>query len=310
MIKIKYFCIIFYTIFITAKAEIKTSIVGKVGNEIITEIDLKNEIKTILILSKNEINQTNIKKAKDVAVKSIVSNLIKLNEIKKYKIESYSELDLENKLISIAKRYETNKEGLESIFLQNNTSIKPLVTRLRTELKWNSLIYSLYSNQLNINTIDIDNDLREKLKETNEIKEYKLSEIVVSLNNSELEITVKKIYELINKEGFESAVKKFSISSTTQDKGNAGWFAEDILSSNYLKEIKTVKKGDVTLPIKNNKTLTVLKVTDIKSTKKNELNVEKMKKNIIDNKKNKKLNLYSRSHLSKLENSILIDINE
>ena len=42
-------------------AQINNSIILKVGNSIVTSLQLKNEINTILILTKREINQKNIK---------------------------------------------------------------------------------------------------------------------------------------------------------------------------------------------------------------------------------------------------------
>ena len=309
MIQIRFF-LFFFIFFSSVNAEIKSSIVGKIGHEIITEIDVKNEIKTLLILSKNEINEVNIRRAKDTAVKSIVNKLIKKNEIKKYKIENYNKLDLERKLQSVAKRFDGNKKLLENIFKQNNTSIEPLIQRFKIEMKWNSLIYSLYQNQLNINAIDIENDLRKKLKETRSVKEYKLSEIVISINSSDLNSDIKKIYDSININGFREAVKKFSTSDTAQFKGEAGWFAEDVLTSDYLEKIKKIKVGEVTEPIKAGDSIVIIKVDDTKITKKEDININKLKEKIIENKKNEKLNLYSRSHLSKLENTTLIDLYE
>ena len=309
MIQIRFF-LFFFIFFSSVNAEIKSSIVGKIGHEIITEIDVKNEIKTLLILSKNEINEANIKRAKNAAVKSIVNKLIKKNEIKKYKIENYNKLDLEKKLQSVAKRFDGNKKLLENIFKQNNTSIEPLIERFKIEMKWNSLIYSLYQNQLNINAIDIENDLRKKLKETRSVKEYKLSEIVISINSSDLNSDIRKIYDSINISGFREAVKKFSISDTAQFKGEAGWFAENVLTFDYLEKIKKIKIGEVTEPIKAGDTIVIIKIDDIKIINKEDININKIKEKIIENKKNEKLNLYSRSHLSKLENTTLIDLYE
>ena len=64
-------CILF--LFSTqAKANIKSSIIAKVGKEIITAFDVENEIKINLILSKKEINQESINQIKGYAVNTIV----------------------------------------------------------------------------------------------------------------------------------------------------------------------------------------------------------------------------------------------
>ena len=77
------------------KSEIQNSIIAKVGNEVITAVDLENEIRTLIFLNGNQVNQELIDKSKDVAIKSLIRQLIKKNEIKKYNIKKYDKRDLE-----------------------------------------------------------------------------------------------------------------------------------------------------------------------------------------------------------------------
>ena len=65
-------------------ASIKEEILITVDNEIITSYDLKNQIRTIIILSNKEVNQDNINQIK----KSATSNLINLS-IKKIEVEKF-----------------------------------------------------------------------------------------------------------------------------------------------------------------------------------------------------------------------------
>ena len=55
-----------------SKSEVTNTIVVKVGNEIITSYDIKNEILTNIILNNNEINQKNIDTFKKIAVKKLI----------------------------------------------------------------------------------------------------------------------------------------------------------------------------------------------------------------------------------------------
>jgi hypothetical protein len=50
-----------------------------------------------------------------------------------------------------------------------------------------------------------------------------------------------------------------------------------------------------------------LKLVDKKNTKLNQENEKKLKNNLVDAKKNELFSLYSRSHLSKLKNTALIE---
>ena len=68
-------------------SEIKEKILVNVDNEIITSYDLKNQIKTIIILSNKEINQNNIDKTKKVALNNLVNLMIKKIEVNKFDIQ-------------------------------------------------------------------------------------------------------------------------------------------------------------------------------------------------------------------------------
>ena len=72
--------IIFFSIYLintNLYSEIKTRIIAKVGDEIITNFDIENKIKTNLYLSGEEINQENVDKIKGSIVKSLVNLKLK-----------------------------------------------------------------------------------------------------------------------------------------------------------------------------------------------------------------------------------------
>lgn len=68
-----------------------------------------------------------------------------------------------------------------------------------------------------------------------------------------------------------------------------------------------MKVGDVTKPIKTQNSILFLKLDDKKISKKKDINLVKLKESIIMQKRNELFNLYSRSHLSKLKNTSIIE---
>ena len=89
MKSILYITIIFSIFFFIEKSLSATSnkILVKVGNKIITNYELKNKILTTLVLSKQNINQTNINKIKKQSIDSLIQKKIKQIELDKYKYE-------------------------------------------------------------------------------------------------------------------------------------------------------------------------------------------------------------------------------
>ena len=208
--------------------------------------------------------------------------------------------------MQISKGLGTNSSGLKKIFKENKINYDVLVEKFKIELLWNTLIYSLYKNQITINSVELENEIKSKLL-NKEDKQYKLSEIEISAKGNSQD-SFNKIYETIKKEGFYQAVKKFSISSSNLDKGNIGWFNENSLSKVYFDQIKKLKKGEVSKPIRTMESFVILKVEDIRLQDNSNLDVDKLKDSIISRKKEEKLNLFSRSHFSKLENSAFIKL--
>ena len=68
-----------------------------------------------------------------------------------------------------------------------------------------------------------------------------------------------------------------------------------------------MKIGDISNPIKRQDSILFLKLNDKRISKVDDIDIEKLKNRIINQKKNELFNLYSRSHLSKLKNTSFID---
>ena len=170
--KLSIFIILFSNFFFySANSELNNKILIKVGNEIITSLDLQNEIITNLVINKQEINQENINQLKDFSVKNLINKKIKLIEIKKYKVKDYNKKDLNDYLLNIASsRFETNIPGLRDIFKKNDIIFDSFSKNFEIELLWNTLIFNMYKSQTNINLVEVENELN-KFKDNKTIEE-------------------------------------------------------------------------------------------------------------------------------------------
>jgi len=285
---------------------LKNSIVAKVGGEIITSLDIQNEIKTILVLGNKNINQKNINETKAIALKSLIRDSIKKIEVEKFKIKEFNQDAFDKYLLSVSKNLDTNKSNLQNYFKQNKISYKKFIKKIQTELMWNSLMYKIYRNQLTINPVEVENEIKQIISKKNNITEYNLSEIEIPITK-DIQKIINQVYDTLNKEGFKNAVKKYSVSTSSINNGKIGWISENTLSKNYLNELKIIKKGGVTKPIKIVDSVVILEIDDIKTTANVNVNLNQIKDRIITQKKEEKLKLFSRSHFSNLENSILIE---
>ena len=289
-------------IFSELKSKISNNIVVKVGNDLITSVDIKNEIITNLIISKQKVTQETINGNKDYAVKNLISKSIKRAEVNKYSVTAYNKNDLRNYALGIAKKFNTNIKGLKKIFKGSNINYETFEKNYETELLWNSFIFNIYKNQININIVEVANEVKVLLK--TQIIEYNISEIEILKSENEKQ-KIDEVFELIKKEGFEIAAKKLSIAKSSKNSGLLGWVSNRSFSKTYLDEIKRIKINEISSPMNNKNSITIFRINNLR--KSNDLRkADVLKDKVLARKKQDKLNLFSRSHFSNLENTIVI----
>lgn len=285
-------------------SEIKEKILVNVDNEIITSYDLKNQIKTIIILSNKEINQNNIDKTKKVALNNLVNLMIKKIEVNKF--------DIQIKDNSVGNYLNTVSNGdidnLKKIFLINNLNFESYRNNIEIELRWQKLIVSKFRNKIIIDDQEIQNLINQASNEKKSLNEYKLSKIEIIFNDkNDLKYEIENIKNEIDKYGFEDTALRLKVSNSQINKGEIDWINEKALSKTILDAIKNLEKNEISKPIIISNSVLFLKVKDIKKSNLGKLNLKELKKNIVDQKTNELLSSYSKSHLSKLRNVSLIN---
>ena len=291
-------------------ASIQNKILVNVGNQIITSYELKNRIKTILVLNNKELNQENINGTKSQALNFLINFKLKKEEITKYKIVVNNSA-VSDHLLNIASNYNTDKNGLKVIFENNDLNYELFLDGIQTEFAWQQLIFNFYQDKINLNENEIDEELNEVLSKQKQAEEYNLAEIEVILeNNFNDKKKIEEIKNQINEIGFENTAIKYSTSLSALEGGNLGWFNSQALSNMILNAVKEMKPGDISEPIFQSETATFIKLLDKRKINFSDINLKKMKSQIIFQKKNELLNLFSNSYLSKIKNATLIKYND
>jgi len=282
----------------------ENKIVLKIENEILTEFEIRNKILSTLILTNKDINQTNINELKKNALDSLIQYKLRKIEVSKYNFKD-DPIQLNNYLVSLTSN---NLTKLKDQFKENNLDYELFLDEIKTQFKWQKLIYQIYSKKIQIDEEILNKEIKEMLKKEISIEEYKISEIEVSINNDASDDKkINNLENLIKNEGFEVSALKYSIAESSSNKGDIGWINSKSLSKEVYNSISALKIGEVSKPIIRQSSVLFFKLTDKKVSKSNNLNINELRKNIINRKKNELFNLYSRSHLSKLKNNSLIE---
>ena len=125
------------------------------------------------------------------------------------------------------------------------------------------------------------------------------------LKNEKKASEIKEQIQLI---GFENTAIKFSDSSSAIDGGNLGWINSKSFSSELSNIIKALKVGEITNPIYKPNSIIFFKLIDKKKKKIDNLNLDKIKNQIFENKANEILGIFSNNYLSKLKNNAIIKL--
>ena len=306
---IKVFLIIFFVIncsFLNNSQALQNQIVIKLGNEIITSLDIQEEYRYLISLNK-ELEKIGEEQIIQIAKNSLIREKIKRKEILNYveKIEIEKKfLDplIENVYLRMnMKSVDELKSHLDSF----NIDFENFKKKIIIEALWNDLVFSKYSSKVQIDTNKIRNDIlkRDKVK----IKSYNLSEIVFDIKENEnFENKFLNLKNEINKIGFGNAAVKFSISDSAKASGDLGWVNERSISNLILREISKIKINQYTNPVTIPGGFIILKVKDIKVIEK-KIDIEKEIEAVANEKRNRQLNQFSNIYYKKVEKEFVIN---
>ena len=298
--KYKFLIFIFIiSIFSLNISEIK--IILKIDNNIITNVDLENEINYLKIQNPT-IKKLSINELRNLSKNSLIRQIIKKSETNKYfLIENNLKLG-ETLVKEDYLRQGFNDKNDFKIFLKDkNLQYDVYREKLMIERFWNSLIYEKFKDKIKID----ENKIRQKLieyKDREKINyEYYLSEILF-----EFETDFKTLQNYIKNNGFEAAAAKFSISNTSINGGKIGWVKISSLTDELKKEINNLSKNEISTPIKISNGNLIIKVNDIRKLE-NKFNLNDELKKQINFEQNRQLNNFSLNSFKKLKQNIIIN---
>ena len=164
---------------------------------------------------------------------------------------------------------------------------------------------SKFSSKIKID----ENAIKDEINKNRDKKQksYLMSEIFFELNQNErLGQKFNEIKTTIQKNSFENAALKFSISETYSTGGKLDWINENSLNKNIKKKINSTKVGDYTNPIRVATGFLILKINEIKIIK-SEINIKNEFKRIKMLKRNNQLNQFSKIFFNKIKKNTVIN---
>ena len=228
-----------YFLFINFKiAYSEVFIKAKVNNQIITNIDVKNEKNYLLALNPNlrNLSQKNINL---YAVDSAINE-----RIKKIEIEKKFEITPDKKIVKkvITDLYSSiginNLEEFEKYLLNYDINIGLVKKKIAVEIAWNDYIVRKFNSSILVDEDKIRDKIN-KISKNSSVENLLLSEIIFTINENEnLKVKLNKINESIKNIGFEETAKIYSVSDSKKNGGKIGWVYKSQLSNKIFEQVK------------------------------------------------------------------------
>ena len=287
-------------------SSLENKILFKVDNEIITTIDIHEEIKFLKTFSP-ETNSLSEEELYEISKNSIIRDKIKKIEIMNY----VEEIKVEDKfLLNLIKNKYSRKgidtlENFENYLKSNNLNTKIIREKLSIELIWNDIVYQKFNEKIIVDKVKIKKEILQTPQKEMQ-KELLLSEIVFDVENkADYENKYQEILQNIIKNGFKKTALIFSNSDTASNGGLIGWIKEDKLNQNIKKIIKELKTGQFSKPIRTSSGFMILKINDEKEYL-SKFNLADKMEEVIIFKTNDQLNQFSRMYFNKVKKNLII----
>ena len=306
--KLKVLFLILFTIFFYIKISIafENKILFNVDSEIITTIDIYEEIKFLTIF-KPEMKNLDEKELFEISKNSILKDKIKKIEIMNF----VKELKVDDKfLLGLIKNKYPNLnissfENFENFLKKNNFNIKNIKEKFYIEIIWNNLIFQKFGGKVNIDKEKIKNEILKNPRKERQI-EFLLSEITFEvINKKDFQDKYEKILLDIENKGFKESALIHSNSTTADSGGLIGWIKEDNLNQKIKESISKLKIGEFSKPMRTSSGFMIIKIEDKKEYEL-KFNLNEKVKEVIQFKTNDQLDQFSKMYFNKLKKDLII----
>ena len=298
-----YLLILFLCFALNNAKSIESKIIHNIENEVITNIDIKNQFKYLVALN-NSLKELNKEKILSISNESIIREKIKKIEISKnFKEVKLNEDYIDILLKNIYSRLNLNSINEFELYLKDyDLTLSKIKSKITIDALWNELIIKKYGNKININEDKLKNEILKNSKI--QLKEYQLSEIIFEVaNKQEINKKYNEVIKSVSEIGFGNSAATYSFSESSKIGGDIGWINENSLNDEIRKNINTLKIGEITKPIILSNGILILKLIDTKNSE-TTINVENELKKAITYERNRQLNQYSKIYYNKIKKNL------
>ena len=288
MKKLFYLIIIYFFLMLSANSN-ENKILIKLNDQIITSLDIVKKIIYLKSINQN-LNNLENKKVIELAKRSLIKEKVKKIKLK----EIYKKLEIKKEFIDNIKNTNfrnlniNNSQEFDKYFFDRNIDPSYVEEIITIDVLWNQFVYREFVQNVKIDKEKIIKEIKTK---NNSQIEYKLSEILFTVNDNEnLKKKYLKIKKDIDLKNFSQAANIHSVSDSNELGGKLGWIKGAVLNKKIQNIIKKIEINEITEPIVVPGGFLILYKEDQRKIK---IDLDKEIEIIIRQKTNEQLNQFS-----------------
>ena len=172
--------LLLFNIFQLEAKQLTNNVLVSIDNSIITELDVNKEINFLKFINKDQATNTSELLKKEI-INTLIDRKIKDIETNYYKID-VSEKEIENSLYNYLERIKISNETLNSFYNKNEIEKDYLKNVIKIDLKWAKLIRQMYESRLNVNLTEVNRQLEQEQKNSDDNEKFKNQLINIEQN--------------------------------------------------------------------------------------------------------------------------------
>lgn len=254
----------------SAQAAESFGIVATVNKDAISESDLNDRMKLILISAGLKNTKTNRQKVASRALDGLIEEQIKKQEAQKQNIIITPD-DVTKGFEAIAAQNKMDANQFSSLLKQQGIPKATLLSQIESQIAWTKVVQSVLRPRIDVSETDV-NAKMERMQDSIGNIEYETFEIFLPVATPEQDEEVKQFAQKIVQEmkfdgvPFETMATRFSKSQTAEAGGAVGWVQEGDLSKELDLVLRNMAEGQISSPIKVPAGYHIIKLTQKRTT--------------------------------------------
>ena len=250
---------------VTVSATQTSGIAAIVNDFVISDYDLNQRTALFVATSGARPTPETINQIRGQVLRALEDEVLELQEAQKHKI-NIPKSDVDKAIQNIADDNHVKVDQIADQIKSAGVAIETLRQQIAAQLTWQRLVTARYGTDILVTDQQVDEQM-DRLKQGSDKPQFLVSEIFLSVNRADDEMSVRDSAEQLVKQlkqgaSFTTIASQFSQSPSAAEGGDIGWVVQGQLSEDEDKALVPLKPGDIAGPIRAEGGYYVLQLRD------------------------------------------------